>query len=335
MILARLALAPLVLLTAAGAARAGDDDDVPGVKKLYMESAQVNGDGTVTLPLHEGRSGGRTVWYVVTEASDGDLADAYGVADADKLENALGTAAVQRGGRERGGVLTFPATVDFRPERIVVGDPETGFPPLQAVPGSVGEEGYSPLVELPGGGVLNAPHVANGSGLHDAVKEIDFAGRTVTFELIDGFARKKPVQYLTFDASGETAAALEGVTFAPALNAAPFAGGDGSNSSRAALAAMTNGPTGVDNPQRQGLNSALLGEGPPRNILAWLPNQGRYSPLWDVHLSTFTGEPALRTRFADVEDGAEDDGEFTNPDGGAWGPSDFLVNCPVVLLLDD
>lgn len=149
--------------------------------------------------------------------------------------------------------------------------------------------------------------------------------------LVDGFARGKPVLYISTEASDPGGAALEGSTFAPALNAAPFVGGDGTDSSRASLAAITNGQTGVDNRQRQGLNSALMGEGDPLNMLAWLPNQGRYSPLWDVHLSTwaFGEKPKLQDRFADIEDLA-DDGEITAPDGSAWGPIGFIVNCPIV-----
>ncbi|MEL7156210.1 MAG: hypothetical protein AAFN30_06380 [Actinomycetota bacterium] len=124
---------------------------------------------------------------------------------------------------------------------------------------------------------------------------------------------------------------MEGATFAPALNAAPGLGNDGSDSSRASLAAVTNGQTGIDNPDRQGLNSALLGEGDPLNLLAWLPNQGRYSPLWDVHFSTFANDndAELITRFADIEDLAED-GDITAPDGSNWGPSNFIVNCPII-----
>ena len=50
------------------------------------------------------------------------------------------------------------------------------------------------------------------------------------------------------------------------------------------------------------------------------------------HLTAFADgvRPERIDRFADVEDFAEDD-EVTAPDGSAWGPSDFIVNCPVVM----
>jgi hypothetical protein len=207
----------------------------------------------------------------------------------------------------------------------------TGFPPAVAEPGAVGEEGYSPLIELPDGTILNAPQIANDTGQADKVVSLDTAGGSVVYKETDGFARGKPVKYVSTEASLDVAAALEDVTLAPALNAAPFAGGDGTDSARASLAAFVNGATGAGNPERQGLNSALLDGLDPLNILAWTPNQGRYSPLWDVHLAAWAPgvAPTRQTEFADVEDLAED-GAVTAPDGGPFGPSGFIVDCPIV-----
>lgn len=320
-------LAGLVLWSSPAAASGG--------AKVFLDSAIEVTDTEVVLPLYEGRVGNETVWYIVTEASDGDIADELGVNEADKLEIAANTGAVQAGQFDSDGILHFEATVDFTPVRTVVPNPGTGFPPQPGTaPGSVGETGYSPLVQLPDGTVLNAPQLARASQLahlHDSVVNLDIDGREVTLDLVDGFARDKAVKYISTDASDPGAAALEGATFAPALNAAPGLGNDGSDSSRASLAAVTNGQTGIDNPDRQGLNSALLGEGDPLNLLAWLPNQGRYSPLWDVHFSTFAdpGDAELITRFADIEDLAEDGG-IVAPDGSDWGPSNFIVNCPII-----
>ena len=319
----------LVLLTmlafASTAAYAGSKQFISG---------EINDNDTITVSLHEGRSNGQTVWFIVTDASDDEFAEAFGANRAQKLENARGTTAVQSGYFDNDGVLQFAATVDFSPARIVVPGPD-GFPPLQAEPGSVGEPGYSPLVELPDGTILNAPHVANNTGVHDSAEDVNLDERSVRIELVDGFARDKPVLYISMEASDPVGAALEASTFAPALNAAPFIGGDGTDSSRASLAAITNGQTGLSNRQRQGLNSALMGEGDPLNMLTRLPNQGRYSPLWDVHLSTWApGErPRRQEDFSDIEDLAED-GRITAPDGSAWGPSGFIVNCPIVKRVD-
>lgn len=299
--------------------------------EVFIPSASVNPDHSVTLPLYQGRSGGRSVWFTVTEASDSNHASAWRASVSQKLANARNTAAVQRVSVDRDGTLVFPATVDFTPQRVVEPGPY-GFPPAKAEPGAVGYPGYSPLVQLPDGAVLNASQLANSTGVADKVVGLDTRQGLVRYRLTDGFARTKPVVYASTDASDPVAAALEGVTYAPALNAAPSPGDDSTGSARASLAAFTNGQTGAGNPQRQGLNSALLDGLDPLNVLAWLPSQGRYSPLWDVHLTRWAaGQARLTTEFAAVADLARA-GTVTGPDGSTWGPSGFIVNCPIVAL---
>jgi hypothetical protein len=318
---------PLLAALVALAAPAGAMADGGG--KLFIPTAHENGDNTVTLPLHRGTSGGRDVWFFVLDASTSEAARAWGANRSNKLENARGTAAVQKV-TVNDGVIDFPASVDFAPERRVVPGP-AGFPPTVAEPGAVGEDGYSPLIELPDGSILNAPQIANDTGRADKVVSLDTANGSVVFKETDGFARGKPVRYVSTEASLDVAAALEDVTLAPALDTAPFAGGDGTDSARASLAAFVNGAAGAANPQRQGLSSALLDGLDPLNILAWTPNQGRYSPLWDVHLLAWAPgvAPTRQTEFAAVEDLAED-GAVTAPDGGPFGASGFIVDCPIV-----
>lgn len=321
-------LPTLFLLLTAPLAQAGD--------RVFVPSAKINRDLTVTLPLREGRVGSRVVWYVVTEASTSNAAERFGAARASKLANALKkTESVQRAHYGAGGLLHFDGTVDFRPERVVVGDPVTGFPPLEVAPGAVADALYSPLVLLPDGSVINAPHVANDTGRADKVVRLDTKGRKVDFALTEGFSRDNAVLYISTDASDPVAAALENVTFVERLGLAPRAGGDGTDSARASLAAFVNGPTGASNPDRQGLNSALLGEGDPLNLLAWMPNQGRYSPLWDVHLAAWAdaGDARRLEAFDDVEDLA-DEGAITAPDGSRFGATGFIVNCPILAELD-
>jgi hypothetical protein len=104
---------------------------------------------------------------------------------------------------------------------------------------------------------------------------IDVAAGTVTLRETNGFQGGKAVHYVSLDASNPVAATLESATFAPALDAAPFAGGDWTDQSRATLVGFVNGQTGAGNPQRQGLNSALLDGLDPLNLLRWNPSQGR------------------------------------------------------------
>jgi hypothetical protein len=317
---------PVTLTATAGSASAAG-------RTVFVSSAVEKPGDRVQLPLLRGTSQGRTVWYVVLDASTSGAADRYGVNRSNKLANARGTAAVQKV-TVKNGVLDFPASVDFRPDRVVVPGPG-GFPPAKAEPGSVGEAGYSPLVQLPDGTVLNAPQVANGTGQADKVISLNTAARTVLFQETNGFSRNRAVKYVSTDASDPGVAALEGVTYAPALNAAPFVGGDGTNSARTSLAAFVNGQTGAANRNRQGLNSALLDGLDPLNVLAWSPNQGRYSPLWDVFPAAWTdaatraGKNTRQTAFADVQDLA-DAGLVTGPGGARFGAAGIVVNCPII-----
>lgn len=300
---------------------------------LFIRSAVEQGDGTVTLPLYRGTSGSRTVWYIVLDASTSNAADRFGVNHAQKLASARGTLAVQKVA-VRGGIIDFPATVDFGPVRNVVPGP-TGFPPLAAEPGAVGESGYSPLIELPDGSILNAPHVANDTGQADKVVVLDTIGGSVRYRETNGEQGGRPVRYVSTDASDPAVAALENVTFAPLLNHAPFAGGDGTDSARASLAAFINGQTGAGNPQRQGLNSALLDGLDPLNVLRWNPSQGRYSPLWDVHPAAWTAaavasqQNVRQTDFGDILNLVEK-GIVTGPGGTPFAPAGFIVDCPIV-----
>ena len=322
--------ASVLAATAAAVALTVAPATASGGARVFVPTATVNADHTVTLPLHKGRSGTDTVWFVVTEASDSNHAAAWGTSVAQKLSNARGTRAVQRVTIDPDGTVVFPATVDFSPTHVITPGPG-GFPPVAAAPGAVGGPGYSPLIQLPDGAVINAPQLANGTGQADKVTTLDRGAGTVRYQLTDGFARGNKVVYISTESSDPGAAAIEDVTYAPALDAAPFAGGDGTDSARASLAAITNGQTGTANAQRQGLNSALLGDGDPLNILAWTPNQGRYSPLWDVHLTQFAPgvTPTRQTEFAKVADLAAA-GKVTAFPSGAWGPTGFIVNCPII-----
>jgi hypothetical protein len=331
------ALCVPVLATAAGTS---------GERTLFITSAVENGNDTATFPVYQGTSQGQTVWYLVLDSSNGNDADAKGVNRSQKLANARGTTAVQKVSVVN-GVVDFPASVDFSPPRIV--QAPNGFPPDPFQAGAVGQVvnhvAYSPLIELPNGTIENAPQIArdaNGDGRIDLATEaadkvvsLDTRNRRVTYRETNGFSRGNAVRYVSTDSSNPLAAALEDVTLAPALDAAPFAGGDGTDSSRASLAAFVNGQTGAANPQRQGLNSAVADGLDPLNLLAWQPNQGRYSPLWDVHLAAWSaadvaaGTNVRQVEFAAVEELAEK-GRVTAPDGTAFGASGFIVDCPIV-----
>src|SRR4051812_34706350 len=154
-------MAALLALAAPAAPRADG-----GGGPQFIPSARENGDNPVNLPLHHGTSRGRDVWFVVLDANTSNAAQAWGANRSNKLANAAGASAVQHVTISRDGTTEFPASVDFTPDRVVVPGP-TGFPPAAAPPGAGGEDGYSPLIDLPDGTILNAPQLANASGQAD------------------------------------------------------------------------------------------------------------------------------------------------------------------------
>jgi hypothetical protein len=330
------ALAALVPATSAAA-------DGGTSSKPFIRSAVEHPDGTATFPLHRGTSHGTTVYFITLDSSDGNRAAAIGVNRSQKLANAANTAAVQHVTVSARGTVDFPATVDFSQERMV--QAPNGFPPTVFQPGAVGEAGYSPLIQRPDGTVDNAPQIArdqNGDGrldprteTADKVVSIDTTNLTVTYRETDGFQGGKALRYVSTDATDKLAATLEDATLAAKLNAAPSAGDDSTASSRAELVAFVNGQTGPGNPQRQGLNSAVAGDGDPFNVLAWNPSQGRYSPLWDVHLAQWSaadvaaGRNVRQTDVGTIE-GLVGHGRITGPGGAQFGAAGFIVDCPIV-----
>ncbi len=251
---------------------------------LTLESAiQVNlSKETVRLPLYPGTAGGKKVWYVVLDASDGGLAHDLGVNFAPKLANiAIGDpAAVQTvtltnptplANPFGPGVVNFAGAPNFAPTRIAVPGPN-GFPLAKFAPGSVAGPGYSPFIKFAGSDVVyNAPIVATGNGPFDVVhhtntedrvlgihiagpsKPGQFAESWVDLLFVKGFDAGQPIVYLSTDAGQPLTAVLERSTYVPALNNASFNGGDDFlGSARERLFGFINGQTGAGNPNAQG-----------------------------------------------------------------------------------
>lgn len=317
---------------------------------------------TITLPLYRGRvrQGNQTVWYILTDTTDRANAEALGLNFSAKLfYAAVSPRSVRTATLSPDNLLEFDAgTVDFSPDHTLTPTPGPNpFPPAVAKPGSVGDANYSPLVRITnaGGHIYNAPIIAMGDNVqefvvdgrpnyrlvHDKVVSISinpqnpFAS-TVTLALTTGFSFAKPVLYLSTDASMEVAATLETATFAPALQDIELGNDDSAFSAVERIFLTINGPRGCDNPQRQGIESALLDGRGPLNVLGGIPTVATdYSPLWDANVGVWTEEAiekAWRSRVIDefqilalVEAGA-----ITGPDGAEYGSAGFIVNCPIV-----
>lgn len=313
--------------------------------------------GTITLPLYQGKlESGENVWYILTDTDDEANAAALGLNFSAKLSYANVGNAVRSARLEDDASLTFAAgRVDFSPERVVTpGEAPNLFPPSEAQPGSVGDEAYSPLVKIEnvGGHIYNAPIVAFGteaevlnafcngdadySLVHDKVVSICPKEQTVTLRLTSGFSFARPVLYLSTDASNPLAATLEEVTLAPGLGSVPVGRDDSAFSAVERIFVFTNGPTGMGNPQRQGLSSTLAGEGGPLNVLGGIPTVATdYSPLWDMNLGEWTQEAIdngytsrLTEEFAIL--GFAEQGWLTGLGGAPYGSVGIIVNCPIV-----
>jgi len=100
-------------------------------------------------------------------------------------------------------------------------------------------------------------------------------------KLLDGYVGGGHNYYLRTDGSIPLLAAIESSTYAPNLNAIPAIGSDDrATSGRSAIIPVVNGPRAAAGPsQRQGLQSALFGEGPPENIEQEPTGSPAYTPI--------------------------------------------------------
>ncbi len=314
--------------------------------------------GTVTLPLYQGRlTDGRKVWYVLTDTTNRMNADALGLNVSAKLVYAVGRA-VRNATLEKNGTLVFESgTVDFRPERsLVPGTGANAFPPQQAHPGSVGDRNYTPLIRLTNSGnhIYNAPIIAfdveakqisfpdgkpDYKVVHDKVVKIDPDKMTVTLKLTPGLSFARPVMYLSFDANDPVAATLEESTLAPGLSEIQVGRDDSAFSAVERLFVFANGPMGKENPQRQGLNSAIVDGSGPLNIFGGIPTIATdYSPMWDLNLGEWTQEAVKRGYRSRLTEefqilGFVQRGWITGPGGKKYGSTGIIINCPVVMRL--
>lgn len=335
---------------------------IPNQLKSAINLDKVN--HTVTLPLYKGDANGNRVWFILTDTSDLNEAVRLGINWSPKLTNALGTAAVQQAvlsGEQlnRTSVVHFAGTVNFSGQRVVLPGPDF-FPVLPGThAGPVGDANYSPLFTFGNGIVYNGAQIADPTGVHPKVLSFDPGHREATIKMTEGRYLGRQVLYISTDASDTVVGALENATFAPNLGAAPQRGSDDcANSASEAIIPVVNGQRGVDNPQRQGLQSAVAGEGDPLNIIREEPECSdpsnpdacsalQYSPLWDATPVVWTQaaiDAGLRVRLNSHQEVEQDFNTGLLVNANPTGPSQLdpeifglralgvVINCPPMFV---
>ena len=289
---------------------------------------------TVTLPLYRGLHDGKSVWYIITDASDLNEAGKLRVVFSPTLAKLTKSAAEHV--TKRGNDYVFEGAPDFSGARTYVAG-KAGFPPASATPGGVGDSRYSPFIRIDGvRGVLNAPIVATGEGnfdivhhtnTQDCVVGIDTRAKTVTLLMIRGYVDGKLVDYLSTEASDPGGASASRATYVPKLKSANAAatipigvvikGPRDAVDSQGLVFLALDTPLGTD---ATPANVSTIGS--PFNILASAPKPNEpsariaYSPLWQVYALP----RGRKTRIKDYATFA------------SLGPQNagFVVNCPVI-----
>jgi hypothetical protein len=230
---------------------------ITSIKSIDVQRHQV------VFPIHRGVANGRTVWYVLTDVSDANVAKSQGLIFAPAIANVGTTQTVT----VENGTWHFAGAPEFSTARVFKPGP-TGFPPADAMPGAKADDGYSPFVRLSGSStVYNAPIVAVGDGPFDVVRHANTAARvlaldpasgTVTLLLADGFAGGRRVFYISTEASDPGAARIERATYVPEL------------AKSAASARLPHPPLSARMPAilRCGMSMSEPGRAPPRRRIA-------------------------------------------------------------------
>ena len=292
---------------------------------------------TARFPMFQGwettPNGPREAHYVITEASDEDLARELGVIFAPRMAEAIGSGGEQNSQWTDDGRLIFEGSVDFSPTRsLTPGAPSAdgslvGFPPASVTPGAVADANWSSYVVLPDSNIIiNAQLVANSTGIHDRIPNPDGNGQaqeddqnnpnldrsqaSVVMQLLDGWQGGRPYFFhIVTDTSDPGPATIELGVYAPRLNNLPafglFPGG-----SMLPFSPTANGVTPDANNSLgfQGLNSASISErqvNDPTNTFPFGPDISTYSPMWDAHITEFTvpvEDRVILTSFDQVND---------------------------------
>ena len=166
---------------------------------------------------------------------------------------------------------------------------------------------------------------------------LDPTSGTVRVRITRGYVNDQTVWYTSTEASDPGVAAMERATFAPAIRAAPGEGvAAGVGSARTGILAVINGETGADNPERQGLRSALLDDRAPLNVLEHAPDpSGRnaiYSPAWELTLVRWSVAAVEKNQRTKIFSWTQASALLASGFLVAEAPVRVVINCPVIVV---
>jgi hypothetical protein len=261
---------------------------------------------------------GKTVWYILTDVSDPEVASLHGLLYSAKLHFAINGARTATFDAHNNLVFD-KGRVDFTPVRTVVSDSPAPFRPATAQPGSVGDQSYSPLVRVgniilePRSGWkdhtavgkciragkafrfpsllsvwrrndINFPNGVDYSNVHDEVLAIDPVNITVTLQAVNGFSLGRPIWYISMDVRVPDVAAIEGAPYVPLMHALVTGRHDSFSSPVERLFIAVNGPSDHEcaNPMGQGIFAVLTEGHRPNYVFGGIPTIAPDdSPLWN------------------------------------------------------
>lgn len=359
----RLKLPKRALVALLGAATIGAPGFAPAAfageaaPPLIANSSFDAQSSTLTLPLRKGRlRSGETVWYVLLEGSTQYYSDRVGISYVPRMARMNDPKIVRNARFERDGTLVFDkGGVDFSPVRsLTPGDKPDFFPPKGFTIGALGDDDYTPFARIGNARnvIVNAPTLAFNVGeaaldamcsgnvdhniVHDRVVRICPRDGTVTVATNVGVADGKKYQFISTESNADLVSVLEAATYAPRLKALA-SGNFGKPGSYITPNYVTvNGQTGKDNPQRQGINSAISDGLSVIDVFQAAPGVRTedYSAAWDIYPVVWNdkarADGAVRRLVSAAEVKEMVAKGYIGGLGGAFGPAGFNVVCPVV-----
>ncbi|MBA3275727.1 MAG: hypothetical protein H0T72_08025 [Chloroflexia bacterium] len=291
--------------------------------------------GSVTLTLHPGFYDGGDAWFIRTDASDADFAEANGLVYVPLLKNALdaegsyGSIYLFDGGvdEQRPVVSTVPGQTTFTPAFQVHNVSFTGDTALMASEDAILEGAEAgtvdveatgiivnyPLVLWPDGGLEVDLELVNPLGPGALIEEPDLENGAVTFKLHQCYPGSR---YIATDTSLEPMAQPMGVVL--------------SEATQALIEVNATAPIYVFMPGLPG--PAAMGGQP--SVFNSTAGEGIWSPFWEHKTVAWNEgvEPMVLTNEAEVLE-HEAAGDLTIFMGvPETDPVSFVVNCPAPVL---